>query len=62
MQLYTYKEILERTIPIKIGGCYLVQFSSEKNNNGFEIFPCRNLQRECAEALDSLVREEKLHE
>ena len=62
MQLYTYKEILERTLPIKIGGCYLVQFCSEKNNNGFEIFPCRNLQRECAEALDSLIREEKLHE
>lgn len=62
MQLCTYKEILERTIPIKIGGCYLVQFSSEKKNNGFEIFPCKNLQKECAEALDELIREEKLRE
>ena len=62
MQLNTYKEILERTLDVKIGSCYLVQFNYTDENANFEIFPCRDLQKECAIALDELVKEEKLRE
>lgn len=62
MQLNIYKEILERTLDVKIGSCYLVQFNYADKNANFEIFPCRDLQKECGIALDELVKEEKLRE
>ena len=57
MQLNTYKEILERVLDIKVGGCYLVQFNYTKPESSFEIFPCANVQHECSIALDELINE-----
>lgn len=57
MQLYTYKEILERGLGIKIGGCYLVQFNYAKKDANFEVYPCTNVQKECSIALDNLITE-----
>lgn len=62
MQLYTYKEILERVLGVQIGGCYLVQFNYNEPDSSFEIYPCKNLQKECAQALDEMIKEEKLRE
>ena len=62
MQLNTYKEILERVLGVHIGGCYLVQFNYTDKDSKFEIYPCKNLQKECAQALDEMIKEEKLRE
>ena len=59
---YTYKEILERVLGVEIGSCYLVQFNYNEPDSSFEIYPCKNLQKECAQALDEMIKEEKLRE
>ena len=56
MQLNIYKEILERVANIKIGSCFLVQFNYTDPQASFEIYPCKDLQRECKIALDEYIR------
>jgi ATP-dependent exoDNAse (exonuclease V) beta subunit len=54
IQLNLYKCIIQRKLPnIKIGGCYLVHFSTKTSD--FNIYPCMDLQIECNRALDRLI-------
>ena len=57
IQLNTYKEILERILNIKIGGCYLVIFNYNDPSVGFQVVNCLDVQNECKEALDNLILE-----
>lgn len=55
IQLNLYKCMLERKLGIKVGGCYLVHFSNTENN--YAIHECFDLQNECNQVLDRLIRE-----
>ena len=57
IQQNLYKCILERTLNIKIGKCYLVHFSHLADD--YEIYECLDLYEECNKALDRLIMESK---
>lgn len=57
IQLNTYKAILQRVLGITIGKCYLVHFCHLAKD--FEIYPCIDLQMECNQALDRLIKENR---
>lgn len=55
IQLNTYKAILQRVLGIKIGKCYLVHFNYENTSDGFQIYKCLDLQKECDIELNKLI-------
>ena len=57
IQLNTYKAILQRVLGIKIGKCYIVHFDYVKPEEGFKIYECLNLEKECNIELDKLEAE-----
>ena len=56
LQLNMYKAMLQRTFDIPIGKCYCVHFNYANPENGFKVYECYNLQKECNDELDKLVR------
>ena len=57
VQLNLYKNILERKLGIKIGGCYLAHFSN--TGNEYKIYECFDLQNECNQIINKLIMENK---
>lgn len=57
IQLNTYKAILQRVLGIKIGKCYIVHFNYAQPEEGFKIYECLNLEKECNIELDKLEAE-----
>ena len=58
IQLNMYKAILQRELGIPIGNCYLVHFNYANPDQGFRVYNCIDLQRECNFELDKLIEEE----
>ena len=57
IQQNLYKCILQRKLGIKIGKCYLVHFSISADD--YEIYECIDMENECNQVLDRLVKESR---
>lgn len=55
IQLNIYKQLLEMSLNIKIGKCYLAWFN--ENNDDYKIFKCLDLSEEVKLALNNLIGE-----
>lgn len=59
IQLGIYKDLLERTLDIRIGKCYLAWFN--ENNDSYKIFKCLDLKESIHQCLDNLIRKEEIN-
>ena len=57
IQQNLYKCILQRSLNIKIGKCYLVHFCHLADD--YEIYECIDMVNECNQALDRLIKQRK---